>query len=554
MANIPAARNLPGIYLQEIDKSLVISPSAALYVAGLIKSHIGEANKIIDIGNEQSLVDFSGIPTNENYDEWFNLARVFLYKVGGLGATLKVVRAVGAGSINGALSVSNTEVIAATTAQLINNRDEIDIITPVYDADTSTVNASVKFFSAYPTDVIYKIALCNATDFATANISTGIPFKGNVTTEPAGTEVCVVVLDEANNILEDYTVDIVPGRVDGYGQNNYIETISEKSSYIYAFYNEASTAGPVSFEATSLMGGVYVAPTTADLANALDLFTNTELVDINYVIAHPDLHQESITLCETRQDCSFRGGIPIGNILGVPKGTALSNSVTYSQTTLPTNTTYGSISNNAFYIFDSYNNKYRWINIAGDMVGLRIRQNLSSQPWYSDGGLNYGQLMEVKKLAQYWDANDQKTLIENKFNPIVLKPGKGTVKWMDSNYTAKKSALKDEGVRELLIYIWRASRVYLEYKLFEFNDEFTRGAIDSQMNRFLQNVQDGRGLRKTDSGANGYQVKCDSENNPSDVINQNMLILDISVLPNRSIHEIFFRVSIAESEVSLQLQ
>ena len=113
--------------------------------------------------------------------------------------------------------------------------------------------------------------------------------------------------------------------------------------------------------------------------------------------------------------------------------------------------------------------------------------------------------------------------------------------------------MRDEGVMELIVYIWRTAKVYLQYKLYEFNDDFTRGAIASQMNRFLKNVQDGRGIRKTDSGADGFKVRCDSTNNPSDVINQNMLIVDIGFLPNRAIEEIYFRLTIAESEIQLEL-
>ncbi len=553
MADIPAKRNLPGVYLQTIDKSTVISPSAALYVAALLPSTIGFADYIHSIGNEEELFQTFGAPDANNYEEWFNAARVMLYKVGGIGATLKVIRPIGTGSLNGALSVSKNEVIALSTAQLIKNRDEVDTVTVVFDTDTNLTPAAVKFFSAYPTDVVYKIALTTATDYPTALITTGVPFKGNLDVAPEGTEVGIAILDSSNNILEKWVVDMTAGNVDGYGQDNFIETLNTKSQYVFAFKNDAVVDAPKSFQATALVGGTYVAPTTEAMVNALAKFENTELVDINYVVAHPDLHAETITLCENRQDCSFRAGIAVGSVVGVDQATALSNCETYSETTLPTNTSYGSFAGNALQIFDSYNNRSRWINAAGDMVGLRIRQNLSAQPWYSDAGLNYGQLMEVKRLAQYWDSNDQKALVEAKFNPLILKPGIGNLKFGQRNYTSKPSALRDEGVRELINYIWRAGKTYLEYSLFEFNDEFTRSAIESQMNQFLQNVQDGRGIRRTDDGENGYRVKCDSENNPSSVINQNMLILDISFLPNRAIEEIYFRMTIAADAVTLEL-
>jgi len=555
MASPFQKRNIPGVYLQVFDESLTISPSAALYVAGMLQSHVGQANTIIDVGNETSLVSEFGKPDDINYDDWFNIARVWKYKVGSLGATLKVVRPVGTGSINGGLTVTTTQAVVLSTPLKIDNRDKVNTVTVVFDAGSDATVGFLKFFAAYPTDVVYKIALCSPADFATAEVYTGVAFKDNFEVAPEGTEVAIAVLDSADNILEKWVVDVNPGGTDSYGFDNYIENVfNQKSKYIYAYRNAAVTSGkPFTIKATALVGGAYVAPTDADYTTALKLFENAELVDINYVIAHPLVHAETITLCENRQDCSFRASALKSDLVGAEKSVALAAIKTYATTTLSTNTSYGSFGAQAFLIFDSYNNKYRWIGCAGDLVGLRVRQNLSTQPWYSDAGLNYGQFMEVEKFAQYWDVNDVKTIIESRMNPIILKPGKGNVKWGQRNFTAKPSALRDEGVRELINSIWRASKTYLEYKLFEFNDDFTRGSITSQLNRFLKSVQDGRGIRRTDGGSDGYKVKCDSLNNPSDIVNQNILIVDVAFLPNRAIEEIAFRVTIAADELQLEL-
>lgn len=552
MASIYQKKNIPGVYLQVFDESLVISSIAAINVGALLSSNIGEANKVINIGNETTLKNIFGAPTDANFDEWLNIARIWKYKVGTIGAQMKIVRPIGDGSINGALTVTSTEVVATSTPMLIENRDKVDTVTVVFDKGSDASTGVLKFVTAYPTDVKYKVALATATDFATADIYTGVSFLDNFEVAPEGTQVAIAVLDTANNILEKWVVDVNPGGVDTYGADNYIENVfNQSSSYIYAYKNNSATTAPISFEATAVVGGDYVAPTDADYTQALALFENTELVDINYIIAHPLVLAETIALCESRQDCAFRAGVPKELIVGKDKSIAVAAVKTFSTATLATNTTYGSFGAQAFLVFDSYNNKYRWITCAGDLVGLRVKQNLSAQPWYSDAGLNYGQVQAVEKFAQYWDVNDVKTIVESRMNPILLKPGKGNVKWGQRNFTSKPSALRDEGVRELVNSIWRAGKEYLEYKLFEFNDEFTRGSISSQLNRFLQSVQDGRGIRRTDAGNNGYKVKCDSENNPSDIINQNVLIVDIAFLPNRAIEEIAFRMTIAENELQL---
>jgi len=554
MASAYQKRNVPGVYLQVFDESLVMTSTVSINVAALLSSRIGEANKIIDVGNETTLKNIFAAPTNDNFDEWFNISRMWKYKVGSLGALAKVIRPIGTGSINGALTVTTTTVVPAPAPLLIENRDKVDTVTVVFDSAVDLTHGFLKFYSAYPTDVVYKLALCKPSDFATAEIYNGVAFIDNFEVAPEGTQVAIAVLDASDNILEKYVVDVNPGGTDTYGFDNYIENVfNQQSQYIYAFRNDTVTSGtPFSFEATALHGGAYVAPTDAEYTAALALFGNSELVDINYVNVHPMVIPESITLCETRQDCSFRASVPKNLIVGKDMTTATAAIKTYSGTTLPTNSTYGSFGANSFLIFDSYNNKYRWIGTAGDLVGIRIKQNLSTQPWYSDAGLNYGQFVEVEKLAQYWDATAVKTIIESRMNPIILKPGKGNVKWNQRNFTAKPSALRDEGVRELVNVIWRTGRDYLEYKLFEFNDDFTRGSISSQLNRFLKSVQDGRGIRKTDAGKDGFKVKCDSTNNPSDIINQDVLIVDIAFLPNRAIEEIAFRMTIAENALQLE--
>ena len=179
MASIYQKKNIPGVYLQVFDESLVISSIAAINVGALLSSNIGEANKVINIGNETTLKNIFGAPTDANFDEWLNIARIWKYKVGTIGAQMKIVRPIGDGSINGALTVTSTEVVATSTPMLIENRDKVDTVTVVFDKGSDASTGVLKFVTAYPTDVKYKVALATATDFATADIYTGVSFLDN---------------------------------------------------------------------------------------------------------------------------------------------------------------------------------------------------------------------------------------------------------------------------------------------------------------------------------------------------------------------------------------
>ena len=538
---------VPGVYLSTEDLSLRISPENALSVGAILRSAEGPVNEVTTVTSADQLKYLFGKPTNDNYEEWLMIARIFKYKVGQIGATLRVVRTTGAGSKNGVMSVGDSGVIADPSDLLINNVSEVEDTTVDFDGGL------VKFATRYPTNVVYKVALATPTTFVTAEIVTGgAKFIDNFDVEPSGTEVALAILDADDNVLEKHIVDLTDGNKDGFNESTFIEdVINTKSHYLFAFRSSAAGV-PASFTSTAITAGVYNIPTDVELANAIEYFKNTETVDIQYMLAHPNLINETMSLCELRQDCSFRAGVPISVIRNVNESVALANCINYSSTTLSRNTTYGSVGANAIYVNDPYNNKKRWINVAGDMIGLRIRQNLSAEPWYADAGLNYGQLIDVIKVDKNWSTSSQRDLIKNKFNPIIDKRGLGVIKWQQINYTKIPSALRDETTRELCLYIYRAAKEFLQWKLFEINDRFTRAQIQSQMSRFLSGVQAGRGIRLKDDGGDGYFVRCDETNNTSDVINQNMLVIEVSFLPSRILNEIHLKLNILDSEVQLE--
>jgi hypothetical protein len=338
--------------------------------------------------------------------------------------------------------------------------------------------------------------------------------------------------------------------------DNYIDNVMKDDRYVFAFKNEATATVadvPKSFEATLLNGGVYVEPTEGDIANCYSLFESEDTVDINYVLAHPSAIPQAMNLCQTRRDCTMRGGLPKGLMEQKTPEVALSNVLNFAKVTYSTSSYWGALTAQAFQIQDTFNNKTRWINCGGDMIGLRIRQNLSNHPWYSDAGVNWGMIAEPPvAIAQDWNKTAiQEIYGKNHMNIVINKTGYGYVKFSDVSYLSGTSALKDEGVVELLVYAWRAARTFLDQQLYAYNDEFTRNQVRSQLTTFFKGVQDGRGIRRKKDGSDGFEVKCDTGNNTEEVINNKQLIVDFGFLPNRSIAEAWFRVTVANNEIQL---
>ena len=80
-------------------------------------------------------------------------------------------------------------------------------------------------------------------------------------------------------------------------------------------------------------------------------------------------------------------------------------------------------------MYDKYNDKYRWVNLAGSCAGLRAYTNNARQPWFASAGLNMGQIYNVTKLAFNPNTGQRDLLYKNSVNPVVSFPGLGTVLW-----------------------------------------------------------------------------------------------------------------------------
>lgn len=536
MANIPTKIGIPGVYKIEQDFSTRISPVSALNVASFIESRYGEANYVHKCASETDLLTIFKQPDNDNANIWLLNERPFHYRVQGIGATMNIIRVIGENCTNGALAVlSDGTVATSSTTALINNRNEIETFLPTFDE-----SAGLKFHTRYPTDAIFKISV----------IVDDTNFDFILDTD----ELAIEVYDSDDNFLRRHIVSLDESGVNGYGFSNYIETVvNESDDDIIVFHDTSVTAITANLIKAPITAGVYNAPVKADYLLAMTEFENVDLHDIQYILAPEIIHNECITLAETREDCSVRAGVPVTDVVGVSRAVAKANVETYTGTTLNRNTSYMSMLSNAIYVEDKYNRKKRWLNIAGDAIGLRVQQNLRNQAWFSEGGPNYGVLKDVIALAQDWQPADQKDLIVAKTNPVINKRNVGFVVTEQKNYTSKVSALQDANVRELVNYIWRAGKLFLYFKLHEFNDTFIRAEVESQFNRFLKNVQDGRGIRTKPDGGNGYVVRCDTTNNTEDVINDNQLIVDLSFLPARVITEIKVRMNIYDNSVQLDL-
>ena len=309
----------------------------------------------------------------------------------------------------------------------------------------------------------------------------------------------------------------------------------------------------------SLTGGTDDYSVTAgELMKGYKLFEDTESIDINLVLAGPssgvadttagmDTHGTMITdLCETRKDCvgfisPYRAGV-----VNVATTIAQTANIIKGFDTLPSSS-YIVYDSGYKYIYDKYNDVYRYVPLNGDTAGLCANTDSVADPWFSPAGYNRGHVRGAIKLAYNPKNSERDQLYRKRINPVVNFPGQGVVLFGDKTALTKPSAFERINGRRLFLVLEKAISIASKYQLFEFNDEFTRAQFRNMVEPFLRDVQGRRGIFD-------FKVVCDSTNNTGEVIDRNEFIGDIYVKPARSINFITLnfiavRTGVAFSEV-----
>jgi hypothetical protein len=207
------------------------------------------------------------------------------------------------------------------------------------------------------------------------------------------------------------------------------------------------------------------------------------------------------------------------------------------------NTSYAFMDSGYKYMYDKYNDVYRWVPLNGDIGGLMVRTDLTNDAWWSPAGLNRGTIKNIVRLAWNPRQAQRDTLYKAGVNPVISKAGEGTYLFGDKTLLSKPSAFDRINVRRLFIVLEKAISRAARYTLFEFNDDFTRAQFRNLVNPYLRDVQGRRGI--TD-----FLVVCDARNNTAEVINRNEFVGDIYIRPNYSINFIHLNFIAVKNGIS----
>ena len=542
----------PGVSVSEVNLTQAIP--AILSTAGAYTGPFawGPVNKIITISTEPDLVSNFGLPDNNTAISFFSAASFLAY-----GNNLQVVRSANSSTYN---AVANT---TATPVQIKNE----DVFFSSY-LNQNNANTYGSFAARYPgvlgnsltVSVVDNASWSNTWSVNGVSVSSYFPI-------PPGTSATVSAVGGANDQIhivvvdtdglftgtKDTVLEVYPflskavDAIDTLGNSNYYKNkIYNNSSYVYAIdppnYGTTNTtwgqlsantnfANISTIQTVALSGGTYSPNQDADTVTAWGEFINGDVVNVALVITGPastTVQQYVIdNVANARKDCVAFISPPSSAVVN-NTGNEVSSIMTWYNS-LARSTSYAFADCGWKYMFDKYNNTFRYIPLNADIAGLCVSTDTTRDPWFSPAGYNRGVLKNIIKLAWNPTQAQRDALYPYGINPVLTFQGAGTILYGDKTLLSQPSAFDRINVRRLFIVLEKTIAAAAKFSLFEFNDSFTQAQFVALVTPFLRDVQGRRGIYN-------FQVVCDSTNNTPTVVNSNQFVGSIYIQPARTVN------------------
>ena len=347
--------------------------------------------------------------------------------------------------------------------------------------------------------------------------------------------------------------------VDSDGTDYYVKSHGNyvnKSKYVYV--SNVAQATPDYFDNNGEAKGAYTGSIPANGAGAFgngsgSLFSGSALfnenIDADNIqgIGAAD-YAESISLLANKDDYRFNL-ITAPGLNATDHGTQISSLVSLADTRQDCiavidldgyNKTVSTITTKATSFDSSYGATYwPWLQIlngAGQTVwvpastmipGVYAFTDASSDAWFAPAGLTRGALGNVIKAERKLTSGNRDSLYTANVNPIATFPGSGVVVFGQKTLQKRSSALDRVNVRRLLIELKSYISQVADNLVFEQNSIATRNSFLTQVNPYLESIQQRQGLY-------AFKVVMDETNNTADVVDRNELVGQIYLQPTKT--------------------
>ena len=285
-----------------------------------------------------------------------------------------------------------------------------------------------------------------------------------------------------------------------------------KNDYGSALFNE-------NISATNIQG---IGPN--DYTQSIKLLGNKDAYQFNVLTAPgliKSLHSAQTNLvvsqAQNRTDCiAVIDLVPTGSTIGTVTSQASSYDTSYAAAYWPW-----------VQSVDGGTGQIVWSPASTFIPGVYAFTDASSDPWFAPAGLIRGALGSVVRAERKLTSGNRDTLYEANVNPIATFPGSGVVVFGQKTLQKKASALDRVNVRRLLIALKSYISQVSNNLVFDQNTIATRNNFLTQVNPYLESVQQRQGLY-------AFKVVMDDTNNTPDVIDRNELIGQIYLQPTKT--------------------
>jgi uncharacterized protein len=377
------------------------------------------------------------------------------------------------------------------------------------------------------------------------------------------------VLETYNNLSLDPTAANYIGNaigdtyftVEQDGVDFYVKTngnYPNRSAYVYVesvnlptpgyFDNDGTAKSEYTSSLPHISSGSFGGATGTNYVNN-DAKFNENITAANTQGISSGSYTQAISLLSNSDDYQFNI-IAAPGLISTLHGTAVNSIVNLAQgrtdciaviDLVPYNSTINTVTNAVSAYDNSYAATYwPWLQtldaVTGQTVwapastyipGVYAFTDASSDPWFAPAGLIRGSLGSVIRAERKLTSGNRDTLYEANVNPIATFPGTGTVVFGQKTLQKRASALDRVNVRRLLIALKGYISQISDNLVFEQNTIATRNNFLSQVNPYLESVQQRQGLY-------AFKVVMDDTNNTPDVIDRNELVGQIYLQPTKT--------------------
>ena len=176
--------------------------------------------------------------------------------------------------------------------------------------------------------------------------------------------------------------------------------------------------------------------------------------------------------------------------------------------------------------------KLVWIPASVLIPGIYAYNDKIGESWFAPAGVSKGGLSMAKQAERKLTNANRDSLYVGKINPIATFPGKGISAYGQKTLQTKPSATDRINVRRLLIELKGVITGMADNLVFSQNTQATRNQFLSQVNPYLESVQQRQGVY-------AFKVVMDESNNTGDVIDRNQIIGAVYLQPTRTAEFIY---------------